>query len=97
MKFESIIGEEGYKRSRSDHYMFIQRFSGDDYIMLFPYVYDILVVGKSVPRIARQKKELRKSFTMKDLGPAKHIVSMRIERDRKSNKPCNFPTDFGRL
>jgi ATP-binding cassette subfamily B (MDR/TAP) protein 1 len=32
------------------------------------------------------KKELSKSFAMKDLGPAKCILGMRIERDRKSNK-----------
>jgi hypothetical protein len=50
------------------------------------YVDDILIVGKNVSRIARLKKELSKSFAMKDLGPAKCILDMRIERDRKSNK-----------
>ena len=86
MKFESVMGEQGYKRCSSDHCVFIQRFSGDDYIMLLLYVNDILIVGKNVSRIARLKKELSKSFAMKDLGPAKCILGMRIERDRKSNK-----------
>jgi ATP-binding cassette subfamily B (MDR/TAP) protein 1 len=36
--------------------------------------------------IARLKKELSKSFAMKDLSLAKYILGMRIERDRKSNK-----------
>ena len=54
--------------------------------MLLLYVDDILIVGKNVSRIARLKKELSKSFAMKDLGPAKCILGMRIERDRKTNK-----------
>jgi ATP-binding cassette subfamily B (MDR/TAP) protein 1 len=66
--------------------VFIQRFSDNDYIILLLYVDDILIVGKNISKIARLKKELRKSFTMKDLGPAKYILGMRIERDRKSNK-----------
>jgi hypothetical protein len=50
------------------------------------YVDVILFVGKNISRIARLKKELSKSFSMKDLGPAKCTLGMRIERDRKSNK-----------
>jgi ATP-binding cassette subfamily B (MDR/TAP) protein 1 len=86
MKFESIMGEQGYKRCSSDHCVFIHRFSGDDYIILLIYVDDILIVGKNVSRIARLNKELSKSFAMKDLGPVKCILDMRFERDRKSNK-----------
>jgi hypothetical protein len=86
LKFESVMGEQGYKRCSSDHCVFIKRFSSDDYIIMLLYVDDILIVGKNVTRIARLKKELSKSFAMKDLGPAKCILGMRIERDRKSNK-----------
>jgi hypothetical protein len=86
MKFESVMGEQGYKRCSSDNCVFIQRFSGDDYIIPLLYVDDILIVGKNVSRIARLKKELRIFFAMKYLGPAKCILGMRIERDRKSNK-----------
>jgi hypothetical protein len=50
------------------------------------YVADILIVGKNFSRIARLKKELSKCFSMKDMGPTKRILGMRIERDRKSNK-----------
>jgi ATP-binding cassette subfamily B (MDR/TAP) protein 1 len=86
MKFESVMGEQGYKRCSSEHCVFIQRFLGDDYIILFLYVHDILIAGKNVSKISRLKKDLSKSFSMKDLGPAKCILSMRIERDTKSNK-----------
>ena len=61
-------------------------FSGDDFIILLLYVDNILIVGKNVSRIAKLKKELSKCFAMKDLGPAKNILEMRIERDRNCNK-----------
>jgi transposase InsO family protein len=86
LKFDSVMGEQGYKRCSTDHCVYIQRFSGDDFIILLLYVDDILIVGKNVSRIAKLKKELSKSFAMKDLGSAKQILGMRIERDRNSNK-----------
>jgi ATP-binding cassette subfamily B (MDR/TAP) protein 1 len=58
------------------------------------YVDDILIVGKNVSRIARLKKELNKSFAMQDLGLAKCILGMRIERDRKSNKLYLFQEKY---
>ncbi|KAJ0535983.1 putative RNA-directed DNA polymerase [Helianthus annuus] len=41
---------------------------------------------KNVERIVQLKKELSKSFSMKDLGPAKQILGIRITRDRASKK-----------
>ena len=75
------MGEKGYKRSSSDHCVYFQRYSGDDVIIFLLYVDDILIVGKNILRIAALKKQLSKSFAMKDLGPAKQIIGMRIERD----------------
>lgn len=54
-----------------DHYVFIQKFSNDDFIILLLYVDDMLIVGRNASRIDRLKKQLSKSFTMKDLGQAK--------------------------
>ena len=86
LKFDSVMGEQGYKRSSSDHCVYIKRFSGDDFIIMLLYVDDMLIVGKNVSRIAELKKKLSKSFAMKYLGPAEQILGMRIERDRSSNK-----------
>ena len=36
--------------------------------------------------IQKIKKELSKTFVMKDLGSAKHILGMQILRDRKADK-----------
>ena len=50
------------------------------------YVDDMLVVGHNACRIQKLKQELSKSFSMKDLGPAKQILGMQIVHDRKAKK-----------
>jgi len=46
----------------------------------------MLIVGQDAQKIALLKKELGKSFAMKDLGQAKQILGMQITRDRKNGK-----------
>jgi len=46
-------------------------FSDDDFIILLLYVDDMLIVGKDVSKINKLKKQLGKSFAMKDLRAAK--------------------------
>ncbi|RVW22382.1 Retrovirus-related Pol polyprotein from transposon TNT 1-94 [Vitis vinifera] len=50
------------------------KFSDDDFVILLLYVDDILIVGRNVSRIDKLKKQLSKSFSMKDLGPTKKIL-----------------------
>ena len=64
----------------------MQKFSNDDFIILLLYVDDMLIVGRNVSRINNLKKELSKSFAMKDLGPAKQILGMKIVRERGVKK-----------
>ncbi|GKF76769.1 putative RNA-directed DNA polymerase [Tanacetum coccineum] len=54
------------------------RFGDDDFIILLLYVDDMLIVGKNIRRIAQLKQDLSKTFAMKDLGPAKKILGIRI-------------------
>nr|GFC34870.1 retrovirus-related Pol polyprotein from transposon TNT 1-94 [Tanacetum cinerariifolium] len=58
----------------------------NDFIILLLYVDDMLIVGKNIGRIAQLKRDLSKSFAMKDLGPAKQILGIRIFRDRGTSK-----------
>ena len=46
----------------------------------------MLIVGRNQSRIDDLKQQLSKSFEMKDLGPAKQILGIRIGRDRKARK-----------
>ncbi|CAH9113366.1 unnamed protein product [Cuscuta europaea] len=85
-KFESVMGEQHYRKTTSDHCVFFQRFGDDDFIILLLYVDDMLIVGKNAERITHLKMQLSKSFAMKDLGPAKQILGIRITRDRALKK-----------
>lgn len=85
-KFESFIKEHGYKRTTSDHCVFIQKFVDGDFLILLIYVDDMLIVGKDKKKIDRLKLDLSKSFAMKDLGAAKRILGMEITCDRKARK-----------
>ena len=51
--------------------MFTIKFSSDDFIILLLYVDDMLIIGHDSSKINRLKKELSKSFGMKDLGSTK--------------------------
>ncbi|RDX83005.1 hypothetical protein CR513_36131, partial [Mucuna pruriens] len=66
--------EQGYKKTTFDHCVFVRKFSDDDFIILLLYVDDMLIVGKSISRIDRLKKQLSESFAMKDMGVAKQIL-----------------------
>uniref|UniRef100_A0A2N9IN96 Integrase catalytic domain-containing protein n=1 Tax=Fagus sylvatica TaxID=28930 RepID=A0A2N9IN96_FAGSY len=47
---------------------------------------DMLIVGQDANMVGSLKKELFKSFDMKDLGPARQILGMQILCDRKAKK-----------
>ena len=85
-KFESVMREQGYRKTTSDHCVFVQKFSDDDFVILLLYVDDILIVGRNVSRIDSLKKQLSKFFAIKDLGLVNRILGIRIERDRASKK-----------
>ena len=88
-KFEFVIQQQGYKKTTSDHFLFVQRFTHDDFIIFLFYVDDMLIVGQSASRIAKLKQKLSKSFAVKNLGPTKFLDKIfmpRILCDRKVRK-----------
>ena len=80
------MGEQVYKKTSSDHCIFVQKSFDNDFIILLWYVDDMLIVGKNTSKIDELKKELCKSFSMKDLGHAKQILGMKITRLRDKRK-----------
>ena len=64
----------------------MKKFSDGNFVILLLYVDDMLIVGQDANMIHRLKGELLKSFDMKDLGPAKLILDMKIIRDRKAKR-----------
>ena len=76
----------GYNRTTFDHYVFTRKFFDDDFIILLLYVDDMLIINHDYNKIDRLKKELSKSFALKDLELVKQILGMKISCDRKNRK-----------
>ncbi|KAL0454353.1 UNVERIFIED_CONTAM: Retrovirus-related Pol polyprotein from transposon TNT 1-94 [Sesamum latifolium] len=73
-----------YMRSDFDPCLYFKNESSMP-IFLVLYVNDMLIASPSLTLITELQNSLRKSFEMKDLGNAKKILGMSIERDRKSS------------
>ena len=76
---------QNFIRSEYDHCVYFKSFNGI-FIILVLYVDDMLIASKSMEEISRLKAQLSRTFEMKDLGVAKHILGMEIHRDRKNGK-----------
>ena len=85
-KFDSFMMSQEYKRTFADPCVYVWRFHHDKFIILLLYVDDMLIVGHDVNMIRKLKRELLKTFDMKDLGNAKRILGMEILGNRKEDK-----------
>ena len=74
-KFDSFMMSHGYNKTTYDHCAFFRKFFDDDFIILLLYVDDMLIIGHDSSNIDKLKRELSKSFAMKDLGSMKQILA----------------------
>ncbi|GAA0166740.1 hypothetical protein LIER_21827 [Lithospermum erythrorhizon] len=82
--------EHGYKMTKADHCVFLLNFSHGDFIILFLYVDDMLIVGKYISRIKELRSTLSESFAIKDLGDARKILVLRhfgMDKAKEVNIP----------
>ena len=84
--FDSFMMGHGYTRTNADHCVYVRKFPNGKFVILLLYVDDMLTVEKDVEVIGNLKKDLFKSFDMKDLSPARQILGMQILCDGKVNK-----------
>ena len=66
--------------------MYYNKLPEGEYIYLLLYTDDMLIASNSKSAIDKLKKDLSFEFEVKDLGEAKKMLSMEIERDRTSFK-----------
>ena len=85
IKFDGFMSDNGYQRCHADHCCYFKKFQ-TSYIILLLYVDDMLIAGSNMMEINKLKESLSKRFSMKDLGPTKMILGMRITRDRANKK-----------
>ena len=72
------MGNHGFNKTMCVHCVFVKKFSDNNFIILLLYVDDMLLVNHNASKIDHLKKELSKSFAMKDFGLAKQILGMKI-------------------
>jgi len=60
--------------------VYYKKLSRGEYIYLLLYVDGMLIASKNRSAIDKLKKDLSSEFDMKDLGEAKKVLSMEIER-----------------
>ena len=72
----------GFMRCSYDCYVYYKLLKDDLYIYLLLYVDDMLIACKIREEIEDLKKILSSEFDMKNLGIAKKILGVEIERNR---------------
>jgi Reverse transcriptase (RNA-dependent DNA polymerase) len=85
-KFETFMMSHGYQRTKADPCIYFKRLANEKFLILLLYVDDILIAGQDAQMIDMLKKEMSKSFNMKDMGQARQILGMQIIRDRKTRR-----------
>ena len=65
-KFDFFMENHGFSKTMCDHYVFVKKFGDNDFIILLLYVDDMLIIGQDANNIDNLKRELSKSFAMKD-------------------------------
>ncbi|KAL0328076.1 UNVERIFIED_CONTAM: Retrovirus-related Pol polyprotein from transposon TNT 1-94 [Sesamum calycinum] len=82
--FDTFMHILNFKRIKYDHSLYF-KYDGDIPVFLVLYVDDMLIAGPSLKHIKNLQDNLKRNFEMKDLGEAKKILGMSIERNRKNS------------
>lgn len=93
-KLDSFMENHCFSKTTCVHYVLMKTFGDNDFIIHLFYVDDLLIASQDACKIDNLKKELIKSFAMKDLGLAKQILSMKIFCERKSEKLWLFKKEY---
>jgi len=79
LKLKGQLEELGFKRSDADHGVFTKIINGKLFVIAV-YVDDFLLFSSNISHIRTVKEDLKRHFKMKDLGEAKWILQIKIER-----------------
>jgi len=85
-RFDSFMIDHNYSRSNYDSCVYHKKLQDGTFVYLLLYVDDMLIASKSIFEINKLKTMLNNEFEMKNLGAAKKILGMEINRDRSVGK-----------
>jgi len=80
-KFNEFMRNSRFSRCDMDHCCYVKKYT-NSYVILVVYVDEMLIARSSMAEINKLKQQLAKTFEMKDLGPPKQILGMRILTNR---------------
>ncbi|KAG8496281.1 hypothetical protein CXB51_009219 [Gossypium anomalum] len=89
-RFDSFMTSYDFKRSSFENCVYFKKNSDGSFVYLLLYVDDMLIAAKDKGEIRTVKAQLSEEIEMKDLGPAKKILGMKILRDRKSDDKIEY-------
>ena len=82
-RFDRFMIGMKYTKASYDHCVYFRKLQDGSFIYLLLYVDDMLIASRCSKEIENLKSQLNMEFEMKDLGEAKKILGMEIDRDRK--------------
>ncbi|KAK5825993.1 hypothetical protein PVK06_020890 [Gossypium arboreum] len=92
-RFTQVVKKQGYSQGQADHTMFYRHSQKGRIVVIIVYVDDIILTGDDVDEIRRLKEHLALEFEIKDLGPLKYFLGMKVARSKKglvvSQKKCD--------
>ena len=80
-----LVSELGFRSSKNDPCLYVKH-KNTSLLLIGLYVDDLLIAGSNKNEIQVIKKELTKRFEMKDLGPARVMLGIEINRNRASRQ-----------
>ena len=83
-RFDEFMTRIKFKRSNFDNCVYFKFASYHNFVILLLYVDDILIASNNKDETGKVKEDLKREFEMKDLGGAKRILGIEIERDKDS-------------
>ncbi|XP_040999437.1 uncharacterized mitochondrial protein AtMg00810-like [Juglans microcarpa x Juglans regia] len=86
-KFIVALVELGFVQSKSDYSLFTKK-TNDYFVALLVYVDDILLASSDLSVVQNIKHSLSTFFKLKDLGPIKYFLGMKIARFKKGISIC---------
>ena len=69
-----------------DHCVYVRKFDNGKFVIIPLYVDYMLIVGRDSKMIGWLKRDMSKTFDMKDLCLAQQILGMQIRCDRNAKK-----------
>ena len=80
LRFHETMMSNQFEMMDEDHCIYVKK-SNDKFVILTPYVDDILIVGNHVEYLLIIKELLSFNFKMKNMGESSYILGVKIHRN----------------